>query len=155
MHRKQASHMKTTGILLILLWATSLSAPSQAIVEDGSAFAIHALEHQWVEGQASNDNRELDLIFDNALVYVEYGRLVTKGEYLSRVKTPEPKPPEVAMEAMTVHTFGGTAIVVGTYQEKVVTGSTVHLHRWRFLDTWVYKNGRWMLVAAGSSPSSK
>lgn len=147
--------MKTAGILLVLLWATSLPAPSQAIVEDGSAFAICALERKWVEGRASNDNRELDLIFDNALVYVEYGRLVTKGEYLSRVKTPQPKLPEVAMEVMTVHTFGGTAIVVGTYQEKVMTGNTLHVHRWRFLDTWVYKNGRWMLVAAGSSPSSK
>ncbi len=28
----------------------------------------------------------LDLIFDNALVYVEYGKLVTNGDYLSRIK---------------------------------------------------------------------
>jgi hypothetical protein len=147
--------MRTAGILFILVSATSLPVPAQAAFEDSSASAIRALEHEWVEGQSSKDNRALDLIFDNSLVYVEYGRLVTKGEYLSRVRTPEPNPSQIALQGMTVHTFGDTTIVVGTYQEKIVSGSAIHLRHWRFLDTWVYKNGRWMLVAAGAAPSSQ
>ena len=43
-------------------------------------------EHQWVDGRSWNDNRALDLIFDNAVVYVEYGQLVTKGDYLARIR---------------------------------------------------------------------
>jgi len=27
--------------------------------------------------------------------------------------------------------------------------------RWRFIDTWVYKEGRWMLVAAAAAPVSR
>jgi len=100
---------------------------------------IRTLEHEWVEGQSSNDNRALDLIFDNALVYVEYGKLITKGEYLSRVRAVEPNPSQIVMEGITVRTFGDTAIAVGTYHEKSGSGSKAHLNRWRFVDTWVYK----------------
>ena len=53
----------------------------------GTAAAIRALNTQWADGQSRNDNGVLDLIFDNSLVYVEYGKLVSKGEYLLRVKS--------------------------------------------------------------------
>lgn len=54
-----------------------------------------------------------------ALVYVEYGQLVTKGDYLARIKQ---ESPQIAMEAMTVRQFGDTAIVVGTYRERQSRG---------------------------------
>ena len=131
----------------------SVSASAQEASHGEVATAIQALEKQWAEGQAHNDNRALDLIFDNALVYIEYGRLVTKGEYLSRIRAVKPGPSQIVNEAMTVHLFGDTAIVVGTYLEK--TRSAGRTMRWRFLDTWVYKSGRWMLVAAAASPLEK
>jgi hypothetical protein len=134
---------------LVLGCAMSVSASAQEATPGDIATAIRALEHQWAEGQAHNDNRALDRIFDNALVYVEYGRLVTKGEYLSRIRAAKPGPSQIVNEAMTVRLFGDTAIVVGTYLEK--TGSAGKTMRWRFVDTWVYKSGRWMLVAAGAS----
>src|SRR5712671_1598042 len=137
------------GLWLVLVCAISLSLAQEAL-EGSAAPAIRALEHEWVEGQSSNNNRALDLIFDNGLVYVEYGRLITKGEYLSRVKAAEPNPSQIVMEAMTVRTFGGTAIVVGTYHEKNISTGTTRLKRWRFVDTWVYKKQRWMLVAAAA-----
>jgi hypothetical protein len=146
--------MRTAGFWLMLVCATSLSGAQEAIEGDAAA-AIRALEHDWVDGQSSNDNRALDLIFDNGLVYVEYGTLITKGEYLSRVKAAEAGPSPIAMGAMSVRTFGGTAIVVGTYREKIGSGSKTHLKRWRFVDTWVFKRGRWMLVAAAAAPSPK
>jgi len=145
--------MRTACLWLILACATSRSSAQKAL-EGDAAVAIRTLEHEWVEGQSSNDNRALDLIFDNALVYVEYGKLITKGEYLSRVRAAEPNPSQIVMEGITVRTSGGTAIAVGTYHEKSGSGSKTHLKRWRFVDTWVYKQGRWMLVAAAAAPSS-
>lgn len=150
--RKQVI-MRTVPLWLILVCATSLS-PAQAAPEGGAATAIRALEREWFEGQSSRDNRALDLLFDNDLVYVEYGRLVTKGDYLSRVKVAEPNATQVVMEAMTVRTFGDTVITVGTYSEKGISGNKTHPKRWRFVDTWVFKRGRWMLVAAAASPLS-
>lgn len=134
----------------------TVSVAAQMATDGGnSAPVIRALEHAWFDGEARNDNRALDLIFDNALVYIEYGKVMTKGEYLARVKAVTPQPQQVAMESMTVRTFNGTAIVVGIYREKGVTDGKTFLRRWRFVDTWVNKKGRWMLVAAASSPMPK
>jgi hypothetical protein len=146
--------MTATGLLFILVCATSLRA-QEALAEGNVASAIRRLEHAWVEGESRNDNRALDLVFDNALVYIEYGKVVTKGEYLFRVGSAGPQPPQIVMEAMIVRMFGGTAIVVGTYREKSIRERKTLLKRWRFIDTWVNKKGSWMLVAAASAPLSK
>ena len=146
--------MKMTGVLLVLVCATSLSVPGQEGAEGSATSAIRALEREWSEGQSRNDTRALDLMFDNALVYIEYGKLVTKGEYLSRIKSVDTHLNQIVMEPMTVRTFGTTAVVVGTYREKDLKAGKHLLKRWRFIDTWVYKNVRWMLVSAGAAPLS-
>jgi ketosteroid isomerase-like protein len=147
--------MRTIGLLLILVCSTLLSLSAQETADSDVATTIRALESDWVAAQSRNDNRALDLMFDNALVYIEYGRLVTKGDYLLRVKSAKPQLSQIVMEPMTVHTFGSTAIAVGTYRDKSVSDGKAHFGRWRFVDTWVYKNGRWMLVAAAAAPLSK
>jgi hypothetical protein len=59
------------------------------------------------------------------------------------------------MEALTVRTFDSTVIVVGSYRETEVKDGKSLMKRWRFVDTWVYEKGRWMLVAAAAAPVSK
>ncbi len=144
--------MKMVGLWLMLVCALSLPVSTQESKEDGAASAIRALERERVVAQSHNDNRALDLIFDDSLVYVEYGKLVAKGDYLAKIKWANPQVNQIAMEPMAVHTFGTTAIVVGTYRERDVRGGKPRLRRWRFLDTWVYKKGAWVLVAAGTAP---
>jgi uncharacterized protein (TIGR02246 family) len=144
--------VRTAGLLLVLVWATSLVVCAQEASD--SATAVRALEHQWFVAQSHNDNGALDLIFDNDLVYIEYGGLVTKGAYLSHVKTAKPQPLQIVMEAMTVRTFGNTVIAIGTYRETAKDGKPLPKH-WRYIDTWVYEQGRWMLVAAASAPMLK
>jgi hypothetical protein len=142
--------MRSTSWLLILLCATSLSVSTQESSENDAASVIRALERERVVGQSRNDNRALDTIFDNALVYIEYGRLVTKGEYLSQIRSADPQLDLVVMEPMTVRTCGSTAIVVGTYREKSMKNGKPMLTRWRFIDTWAYKKSKWVLVAAAA-----
>lgn len=147
--------MKSTSWMLILLCSMSPFVYAQEADEGDAASAIRALEREWVVGQSRNDSRALDLIFDNALVYLEYGKLVTKGEYLSRIRTSEPLLDQIVMEPMTVRTFGNTAIVVGTYREKVIKDGKPFLKRWRFVDTWVCKKSKWLLVSAAAVPVSR
>ena len=136
------------SVIANCIWAQDASDP-------GTAASIRALEKQWTVGQSRNDNRALDLIFDNALVYVEYGRLVTKGEYLGRIKSVSPDVDQIAMESMTIRTFGTTAVVVGSYVEKQRDQEKKRtIQRWKFVDTWVYKKNGWVLVAAAAAPVS-
>ena len=149
--------MKVVRCLFVLLCATSLAVTGQqATAPEGTAAVIRALEHEWVVGQSRNDNSALNLIFDNALVYVEYGRLVTKGEYLSRIRESGPQLNQIVMDPMTVRTFGETtAVVVGTYREREGKGGPSGPRRWRFVDTWVYKKNGWVLVSAAAAPVSR
>ena len=114
--------------------------------------AIRALEHEWVDAQSHNDNRALNLILDSDVVYVEYGRLVTKADYLLRIKHEDPSTDEIVMEPITVRVFGSTAIVTGSYRETQRHGGIRKFTRWRFVDTWAYKKHGWVLIAAGSTP---
>lgn len=146
--------MKTIAWFFILACACP-AVLGQHGDEVGTVAAIRALEHEWVAGQSRNDVRVLDLIFDNALVYVEYGTLVSKGQYLARIKRENPQLDQITYEGTTVRIFGNTALVIGTYREKRVSTSKAEAQRWRFLDTWVYKNGRWVLIAAGAAPITR
>jgi hypothetical protein len=139
---------------MVLLSVTANCVWAQDAADPGTAASIRALEKQWTVGQSRNDNRALDLIFDNALVYVEYGRLISKGEYLARIKSVSPEIDQIAMESMTVRTFGTTAIVVGTYVEKQRDHEKRTIQRWKFLDTWGYQKNSWVLVAAAAAPVS-
>jgi Domain of unknown function (DUF4440) len=147
--------MRMTGWLLILACAGLVSARAQEGGEGSVASAVLARENAWSDAESRNDNRALDGIFDNALVYIEGGRLVTKGECLSRVRLAGSHPRQIVAETTTVHIFGRTAIVVGTYREIGVKDGRTLLRQWRFIDTWVNKSGSWMLVAAGAAPLSK
>jgi len=129
-------------------------AGAQKAAEPDATTTILGLEHVWFGAQAHNDNAALNLIFDERLTYLEYGRLVTKGEYLSRIKQARPEKDVITPEPIAVHVFGSTAVVVGTYREKQANDGHTSLARWRFVDTWVYKKSGWVLVAAGAAPIS-
>jgi hypothetical protein len=45
--------------------------------------------------------------------------------------------------------------VVGTYRQIALKEGKPVPTRYRFIDTWVNKNGSWMLVATGAAPISK
>jgi len=142
-------------LLFILVCAISWCAPAQEAAEGGKGATIRALERAWLYAQSRNDNRALNQIFDNSLVYVEYGRLLSKSEYLARVRTEAPHPEQVSMDPMMVRGFGTTAIAVGTYKERGLKNGKPFVKRWRFIDTWVYKKGSWVLVAAGAAPITR
>src|SRR5579864_207161 len=148
----KAESVKPIILLFISLCAFLPLSASQEVTQEGTATTIRALEREWTVGQSRNDNRALDLLFDNAVVYVEYGRLMSKGEYLSRIRQYVPELDQIEMGPMTVRVFGSTAIVVGTYVEKQVQSSRRQVKRWQFIDTWVYKKNGWVLVSAGASP---
>src|ERR1044071_9472902 len=107
----KADSVKPIILLVISLCAFLPLSASQEVTQEGTEAAIRALEREWTVGQSRNDNRALDLIFDNALVYVEYGRLMSKGEYLARIKSVAPEADQIVMEPMIVRTFGAPAIV--------------------------------------------
>ena len=139
------------GWLICLLFFCSVSAAPLISQQTDPASVIRLLERQWTEAQTHNDNQALALIIDNSIVYIEYGRLISKGDYLARVKNKAPGSDEVVMDPLTVRVFGKTAIVTGSYREIQRSDGKRTLKRWRFVDTWAYKKNGWVLIAAAST----
>jgi len=142
---------------LILVCAASSSGSAQEAGDKDAAAAVRALEGERIKAQSRNDNHALDLILDNSLVYIEYGEVMTKGDYLARVKSAKPHLQQILLGTMRVRSVENTAIVVGTYRKtdvEVKDGKS-SVKRWSFVDTWVNKKGNWMLVAAAAVPLSK
>jgi len=124
---------------------------SQGVDESAAGSKILALEHAWNQAEAFKDLKALDALFDNALVYVDpEGTLLTKAEFLSRVKSAPLQ--QVVTQSMAVKLFGNTAIVTGTYRATELKHGKTLVLQGRFVDTWVYKDSTWVCVAAQSTP---
>jgi ketosteroid isomerase-like protein len=141
--------IKTLMSVAAVVFAASLAALAQDTSDADAVAKILALESVWNQAVAARDTKALDAIFDNLLVYVEHdGRVMGKAEYLAGVKRGDENPQQVSTEGMRAQIWGSAAIVTGLYRERGVYEGKPYDRRGRFIDTWVFKNGHWVCVAA-------
>ncbi|MFY9643838.1 MAG: nuclear transport factor 2 family protein [Terriglobales bacterium] len=139
------------AVALVVL--CSLAAPLFA-QDDGPARAqILALEKAWNQAYKSGDTNALGAILDNSLILVEDdGSLRTKSEFLTTVRASSGNEEQVAPESLTVRVFGDTAIAIGVMAVKESKSGKAAIHRERFIDTWVNRNGAWICIATDATP---
>ena len=80
------------------------------------------------------------------------GSLKTKAQFLESVKLSNGNQEQVAPESLTVRVFGKTAIAIGVIAVKATKGGKSVVHRERFIDTWINKNGSWVCIATDATP---
>ncbi len=147
--------MKLGTFLLIMVCASALLVRAQDDSESAVKSKIVALEKAWNQAYKAGDIRALDSILDNEIVLInDDGSVQSKSEFLKSVKTTRNNSQEqqVSPESMSVHVFGGTAIATGVFRAKGVEGGKSYVRRERFVDTWIYKNGKWVCVATNATP---
>ncbi len=149
--------MRSAGVLIALLYATSLSAPAQEASESATKSKIVALEGAWNQAYKSGDTKALDAILDDAIVLVnDDGSVETKAGFLTSVKSAGSQAgsqeQQVAPQSMSVRLFGNTAIATGIFQAQGTGGGKSYMRRERFIDTWVFRDGRWTCVASDATP---
>jgi hypothetical protein len=128
-------------------------ATAQNPHDSGYRSNILALEYASDLAQEHGDVKARAALFDNTLVYVDYdGKLLTKAEYLARVKANKTHMSQIVAEDMSVQLFGSTAIAVGTYRVKGIDNGRPYLRHGRFIDTWVLVGKNWLCVAAEATP---
>jgi len=114
---------------------------------------VLGLEKAWNQAYKAGDIKALSAILDNSLVLVEDdGSLKTKSEFLASVKAASVNEEQVAPESLTVRVFGSTAVAIGVIAVKESKGGKTVVHRERFIDTWIYKNGTWICIATDATP---
>lgn len=144
-------HRVQTACFLILVGIAWAPVQAQDADQTTVRSKILALEHAWNQAEPAKDLKALDVLFDNALIYIDFdGTLMTKSDFLARVKAGRLQ--QVVTQSMAVELFGNTAIVTGIYQSREVVNGKPLVRRGRFLDAWVYKDHEWVCVAVQSTP---
>ena len=146
--------IRFAGLAAILALVCVLAEPVFAQDTEAAARAqVLALEKAWNQAYKAADIKALDGILDNSLVLVEDdGSLKTKSEFLASIKKANVNEEQVAPESLTVRVFGNTAIAIGVIAVKETKGGKTVVHRERFIDTWINKNGSWICIATDATP---
>jgi ketosteroid isomerase-like protein len=143
--------MKRIASALIIICATVCL--SQVANEQENRQRILALEHAWDQALQRGDVKALSAIFDDALLYIDFdGKLLTKAEYLLRVRTNEIHLAQVITDEMDVQVFGTTAIVIGTYRAKGTEKGKAYTRHGRFMDTWILNGKNWICIGSTTTP---
>lgn len=145
--------MRITGFLFALVCATALLVPAQEDADSDVQSKIIALEKAWNQAYKLGDTRALDKLLDDQIVLInDDGTVQAKTEFLASIKPAKSQEQQVAPESMSVHVFGTTAIATGVFRAKGVEAGKPYVRRERFVDTWVYKEGKWVCVATDATP---
>ena len=147
--------MKLSAFLMIVVCTTPWFAQAQDDSESAVRTMIIALEKAWNQAYKAGDTRALDSILDNEVVLInDDGSIQSKADFLGSVKATSNNSQEqqVSPESMSVHVFGNTAISTGVFRAKGVEGGKSYVRRERFVDTWLYKDGKWVCVASNATP---
>jgi ketosteroid isomerase-like protein len=147
--------MKIRACLMIVVCTMGLVVRAQDDSDSAVRSKIIALEKAWNQAYKAGDVRALDSILDNEIVLInDDGSLQTKAEFLGSIKATSNNSQEqqVSPESMSVHVFGTTAVATGVFRAKGVEGGKKYVRRERFVDTWIFKNGKWVCVASNATP---
>jgi ketosteroid isomerase-like protein len=145
--------MRLTSFLLALVCTTAVLVLAQEDAGSGAQSKIIALEKAWNQAYQLGDIRALDTLLDDRIVLInDDGTVQTKAEFLAGVKPSKPQEQQVAPESMNVHVFGNTAIATGVFRAKGVEAGKPYVRRERFVDTWIYRGGKWVCVATDATP---
>ena len=147
--------MKVSACLIIVVCMTALPVGAQDNSESAVRSKIIALEKAWNQAYKAGDIRALDSILDKEIVLInDDGSVQSKADFLGSIKATANNSQEqqVSPESMSVHVFGNTAISTGVFRAKGVEGGKSYVRRERFVDTWLYKNGKWVCVASNATP---
>jgi uncharacterized protein (TIGR02246 family) len=146
---------KGIGALVIVCWLSAM-ALTQSPADRDAESKILALESVWNQAERKGDIRALAMIFDESMVYIdEDGSLLTRMQFLVHTRGANETLQSLITETTSVHVYGDTAVVVGSYRATTAQHGKPLQKSGRFVDTWALKNGAWVCVSAQATPMQR
>jgi hypothetical protein len=145
--------LKSAWIILMMCLGPQLMW-SQDAVDAAVKSKLVALERvAKIQAFETKDMRTLDSMLDEGFVAVASdGKLQSKGEFMIFVQAADRL--HYQLDSMDVRFHNSTAIVTGLFQMKDMVHGKRLLQSGRFVDSWLFKDGTWVLIASLSTPAS-
>jgi ketosteroid isomerase-like protein len=141
-------------LVIALVCLISVVTPAQDTTNTNDGSKVLALESVWNRAEEKRDVKALGLILDDSMIYIdEDGSMLTKAQFLNRTAKQSGSDLQwLVTPAMSAHVYGNTAVVVGSYRAKGLRRGKPYQRDGRFVDTWAFKKGVWLCVAAQATP---
>jgi ketosteroid isomerase-like protein len=111
---------------------------------------IRALNLEYTAAVRARDDAWLGrYLADDAVVLLADGRRLTKAEFLGMLRDEPNRFRSLGVRDVTVRVFGATVQVDADAPWELTDGSTGVS---RYIDTWVWLDGRWQVVSAQVTP---
>ena len=144
--------MRLTGLLIAFACMASFIAIGQDDSVSGVQSRIVALEKAWNQAYKMADRKALDALLDDQIVLVnDDGSIQNKAEFLASISSSNSQEQQVTPESITVHVYGNAATATGIFRARGTGGGKPYVRRERFVDTWIYQNGKWKCAAASAT----
>lgn len=143
--------MRFTRMILlgaVLAAAGAHHAAAQTLSTPNVQKAVFALENEWTKALVKVDTVAFKRLTAPGFVYTEDNVVMNQRELLEAIVTGD-RVEAAGNEGMTLHHYGDVAVVTGVLMTrgKNKAGKTF-TNRYRFTDTWYFRNGRWQAIAA-------
>lgn len=110
--------------------------------------AVFALEEEWTRALVKRDTMAFKRLTVPGFVYTEDNAVMTQGELIHAIVTSPDRTLWAGNEGMKLYDYNPVAVVTGVLVVKGTGKSGRFTNRYRFTDTWLYRNGRWQAIAA-------
>jgi hypothetical protein len=140
--------MRRLGILIVGAAAIAVTA-AFGFMQKPSATqkAVFALEEEWTRALVRRDTMAFKRLTTPGFVYTEDNVVMTQGELIKAIVTGD-KVDWAGNEGMKLHDYTPVAVVTGVLVVRGRKNNKTYTNRYRFTDTWLYRNGKWQAIAA-------
>jgi ketosteroid isomerase-like protein len=111
---------------------------------------VTKLEQEWFAIQQANDWAKLSkLISDDFVIVDSDGSLGNRVSMIDGYKEEAPRVVSLKMQVLVAHAVAANAVIASGLDDIALKdngGATTHRYE-RFIDTWIFRDGRWQCVA--------
>jgi ketosteroid isomerase-like protein len=153
--------MLTRSLLVVVILAATGACTSRSADESQSKAdqpatsgtsteqALLALENAWPQAVVKRDTATFERTLAPRFVYTEDSVVINRGDLIKGMASGPDTVESGGNEDMKVHDFGNnTAVVTGVLVLRGRGKDAPFTRRYRYTDTWMFRDGRWQVVAA-------
>jgi ketosteroid isomerase-like protein len=107
---------------------------------------LKRLENDFAQALVRRDTATFERLLAPRFVYTEDASMMNKAELIRAIMAD--KITSASNEDMKVHLYGDTAVVTGILHTAGSGKEGKFDRRYRFTDTWLFRENRWQIIAA-------
>jgi ketosteroid isomerase-like protein len=140
--------LRIVAIALLSFAAALITAAQEKTDASADKSMILALESAWNQAEIHHDASAATAIIADTFISIDHhGVILNRSQYLAGLKDLSFKPEEIVNPDTSVYLYGDVAIATSGYRTKGTDSGKPFVHRGRFTDAWIKRNGEWKCIA--------